>query len=246
MWAATRMRCRFNGELFKSGTSISSNHRFQRQRFMSALVFNIPRREEWSGTDFAISRRPFSSAEAKVLPGHSMDHPPVKVALYQYSICPFCNRVKTILDYIGNDVLTVEHIEVNPLTKYEIQPWKKLYRKVPIATVQEEAIFGSDEIIQKVLEQPVVRSSLEQRWQASSSSPLTWEQFTTSNQEWVGFSTEDLAVWLYPNMCRTWKDSYRAFDYIHEKQFSRMQRFLIQSIGSLVRISTCEDVRFLL
>jgi glutaredoxin len=224
MWAPTRIRRLFNAGSVKCVSIIASNHQCQDRRFISALVFDSHRRKEC-----------FSSG---VVPLSSMNHPPVNITLYQYAICPFCNRVKTILDYIGNDVLKVQHVEVNPLTKSEIQPWKKLYRKVPIATLHEEAIFGSDEIIQKILELPVVRSSLEQRWSASTTgtSPMTWEQFTTSNQEWVDFSSKELAVWLYPNMCRTWKDSYRAFEYVHDKQFSMMQRFLIQNIGSLVRI----------
>lgn len=232
MWGLNRIRCRFHAGRFKSETNVSSHRQFQGQWFIGALKFSS--REESSGAVVSPLIRRIST-ETNVIRDYSMNHPPVTISLYQYAICPFCNRVKTILDYIGNDVLRVKHVEVNPLTKSEIQLWKKLYRKVPIATVDEEAIFGSDEIIQKVLELPIVRSSLEHRWQTSSGFPMTWEQFTTSNQEWIDFSTKELAVWLYPNMCRTWKDSYRAFEYIHGKQFSTMQRFLIQNIGSLVR-----------
>ena len=43
---------------------------------------------------------------------------PDKIRLFQYAICPFCNRVKAFLDYVGMDYETVE---VNPLTKVEIK-----------------------------------------------------------------------------------------------------------------------------
>jgi glutaredoxin len=38
--------------------------------------------------------------------------------LYQYAICPFCNRVKSVLGYAG---VAYETVEVNPLTKAEIK-----------------------------------------------------------------------------------------------------------------------------
>lgn len=40
------------------------------------------------------------------------------IQLYQYAICPFCNRVKALLDYARIEYST---IEVNPLTKAEIK-----------------------------------------------------------------------------------------------------------------------------
>jgi Glutaredoxin len=40
------------------------------------------------------------------------------IELYQYAICPFCNKVKAFLDYAG---IAYQAIEVNPLTKFEIK-----------------------------------------------------------------------------------------------------------------------------
>jgi hypothetical protein len=39
------------------------------------------------------------------------------IQLFQYAICPFCNKVKALLNYAG---LPFESIEVNPITKAEI------------------------------------------------------------------------------------------------------------------------------
>lgn len=35
-------------------------------------------------------------------------------------ICPFCNKIKALLDLHG---LEYEMVDVNPLTKKEIKPW---------------------------------------------------------------------------------------------------------------------------
>jgi arsenate reductase-like glutaredoxin family protein len=217
----------------------------------------------------------FSTTAETMTTGKSSDKPiiPLHVQLYQYTICPFCNRVKTVMEYIGSDTISMQNIEVNPLTKSEIRPWKKVYTKVPIATIQassdsnydsnnhennthqEETIFGSDAIIQKILNDPIVRTKLQEKWQSPpqvgfSSNPMTWDEFaatSTSSSEWIQFATNELAVWLYPNMCRSWKDSYIAFGYVHDPHltFSAIQRFLIQNIGSLVR-PTCKKRSILL
>ena len=42
------------------------------------------------------------------------------ITLYQYNICPFCNKAKVLLNYVGLDY---EAVEVNPLTKAELKPW---------------------------------------------------------------------------------------------------------------------------
>jgi microsomal prostaglandin-E synthase 2 len=44
--------------------------------------------------------------------------PSIGPALAQ--ICPFCNKIKALLDLHG---LEYEMVDVNPLTKKEIKPW---------------------------------------------------------------------------------------------------------------------------
>jgi microsomal prostaglandin-E synthase 2 len=40
------------------------------------------------------------------------------VRLYQYAICPFCNKTKAVMDYAQ---VPYEAVEVNPLTKAELK-----------------------------------------------------------------------------------------------------------------------------
>lgn len=42
------------------------------------------------------------------------------LTLYQYEICPFCNKVKALLDLLAVPYTTVE---VNPMSKGELKPW---------------------------------------------------------------------------------------------------------------------------
>jgi hypothetical protein len=57
-----------------------------------------------------------SKRSSHVLADNQQQIPSVK--LYQYAICPFCNKVKAVLSYAGIDH---EVVEVNPLTKAEIK-----------------------------------------------------------------------------------------------------------------------------
>lgn len=73
----------------------------------------------------------------------------VYIELYSYAICPFCERTKALLDYLG---LRYSSIEVNPLTKSEIA-FSVDYKKVPIAVFldneidEKEVVNGSDKVI---------------------------------------------------------------------------------------------------
>ncbi len=71
-----------------------------------------------------------------------------EIILYQYKICPFCNRVKALLEYSN---LPFKSVEVNPLTKSEIS-FSKDHKKVPIAKINGEVVVDSANIINAVKE----------------------------------------------------------------------------------------------
>ena len=54
------------------------------------------------------------------------------VTLYQYDVCPFCNKVKAFLDYHN---IPYDVVEVNPLTKTEIKQFEHEWKKVPVLVV---------------------------------------------------------------------------------------------------------------
>jgi len=157
-------------------------------------------------------------------------HPP-SITLYQYAICPFCCKTKAFLGYLS---LTYEQVEVNPLTKKELNQLNdKSYRKVPVAIIDGVQVNGSDEIIQYLL-------SSSQR--ENKNLILSKEEFISS--PWVAFANDQLAPILYPNLCSTLSNSYRAFGYVHNvSDFSIPQRYLIQSLGSLAMYFAASKIK---
>jgi hypothetical protein len=129
----------------------------------------------------------------------------------------------------------------------------KDYKKVPIMTIGTNSYFGSDKIIQGLLEQPVVLRRLQDRWSGEDDGRMTPEKFSKSaapSSKWIAFSDNELAPLLYPNMCRTIGDAYAAFAYVNQvPEFSPLQRLAIRGIGSLAMYmaasrvkSTCANV----
>lgn len=61
----------------------------------------------------------------------SSDQKEDNITLYQFASCPFCNKVRTFLDYYG---MKYNIVEVDPLFKKEIKFSE--YKKVPIVVIQ--------------------------------------------------------------------------------------------------------------
>ena len=117
----------------------------------------------------------FSSTASSTPSTNSSIPSSIDVQLYQYAICPFCNRVKALLDYAGVPYQTTE---VNPLTKAEIKPWKDQHKQVPIATIDGAPVFESDYIIERLLEQPAIQKALEDRWQDNGQTTMTLDRLS--------------------------------------------------------------------
>lgn len=79
------------------------------------------------------------------------------VVLYQYTPCPYCNKVKAALDYFK---VPYQVVEVNPLTKKELKAITD-YNKVPFALVKGKHVRESTEIITEIQRQFVPERSQE-------------------------------------------------------------------------------------
>lgn len=121
--------------------------------------------------------------------------------------------------------LSYKVIEVNPLTKSEIKSFE--YSKVPILTLNEEKLYGSDKIVERLLEKNL---------KITSDSP--------SAKKWTNFAKEELAPLLYPNLCSSLSNSYKAFEYVHSvDSFSTLQKYSIQSVGSLAMYMAASKIK---
>lgn len=125
----------------------------------------------------------------------------------------------------------------------------KQYRKVPIATINDgddQPYFGSDKIIEGLLEKEAVQSRLKDRFRSKQMVAVDAKDTNElddllsnfsdgeSSKKWTTFATDDLAPLLYPNICRTFSDSYKAFGYVDDNadKFGVIDRIMIKGVGS--------------
>jgi microsomal prostaglandin-E synthase 2 len=116
------------------------------------------------------------------------------------------------------------------------------YKKVPIALIDGTQVNGSDDIVAALMNDPRVVASLEQKWNDS----MTLEDFTSSPSaiKWTAFANDELAALLYPNICKTWSDSYAAFAYVNNvPAFSTLQKLSIRGIGSLAMYLAASKIK---
>jgi microsomal prostaglandin-E synthase 2 len=158
-----------------------------------------------------ISRKFSTSCEAPLRQPSNLP----KITLYQYQICPFCNRVKAYLDYLQIDY---DSVEVNPLTKSELS-FSKDYKKVPIALFDDQAKRESSEIINYITEK------------LAKDVPKTF--FPDDTEKWSIWSEKRLAVYLYPNITRSYSESWECFSYANSvSTWSRPMQIATQVAGS--------------
>jgi microsomal prostaglandin-E synthase 2 len=146
----------------------------------------------------------------------SSSTPPSSITLYQYQICPFCNRVKAFLDY---NKLAYQTIEVNPVSKKEIK--FSGFKKVPVATIDNHTLEDSMKIIEYLRDSPLVTKEMK-----------IHELWTEDTEKWVRWSELKLAILLYPNITRTFGDSWKAFRYCGDvKTWSASERIVNRFLG---------------
>eukprot|EP00953_Heterococcus_sp_UTEX-ZZ885_P037510 19269-Heterococcus_DN1.PRE.3 len=164
---------------------------------------------------------------------------PADIMVYQYKICPFCNKLKAVMDYLGVPYQTTE---VNPLTKKEIK-FSKDYKKVPIVRLDGQFLQDSPAIVTALLQQLKTRGAISQQTLDSFASPeaLKWvclyalsctciSQLARHTADWAD---KQLAVLLFPNITRNFSESYQAFSYVQSvDSFSILDKFANQVLGS--------------
>lgn len=124
------------------------------------------------------------------------------ITVFEYKICPFCNKVKAYLDFLELDYTS---IEVNPLTKSEIK-FQKEFTKVPVAVLNGMTLGDSAGIIDKITEKINAGEFIVQK-------PAS-EFYAKDTAEWSEWADKKLAVMLYPNITRSMTESWECFGYI--------------------------------
>ena len=148
------------------------------------------------------------------------------MTLYQYAVCPFCNKVRATLDYY-NVPYTV--VEVNPLLKSEIK-WSKTYKKVPIVTLGGDTLTNSSDIMRGLKAEygrPGGRASL-------FGGGAAREAAEKEEAKWLRWVDDSLVHYLSPNIYRNATEAMQAFDYIvQEGNFGFWERTAARYSGAV-------------
>ncbi|GMI05365.1 hypothetical protein TrLO_g7650 [Triparma laevis f. longispina] len=148
--------------------------------------------------------------------------PSPTITLYQYRICPFCCKTKSLLTHLS---LPYTSIEVNPLTKSQFKNLESIgddtYKKVPVALINNERINGSNEIIDKILE-------------ISDKHDIITDDFINDeSMKWYNWCDTHLAVRIYPALTETFDSSLTAFSYLDNvSEFSTFEKLSAKYIGA--------------
>jgi microsomal prostaglandin-E synthase 2 len=176
--------------------SFDSSGSFRRYGLLDHLGFGNSTHPAVHGV---IPKMFFSAAAEAVQPAELLrpysNFNPKDVVLYQYEACPFCNKVKALLDYYD---IPYKVVEVNPMNKKEIK-WSD-YKKVPILVVDGEQMVDSSDIISKLFQRihPGIGSSIPH----------------DEEMKWRGWVDNHLVHVLSPNIYRTAAEAIESFDYI--------------------------------
>lgn len=136
--------------------------------------------------------------------------------LYQYTACPFCWKVKAILDKLQ---IPFEEVEVEPMKKKELS-FSKDYKKVPLFVDSDGTVVADSNEIMRYLDKRYATKSL----------------FSDSKREKDLFDlSEKFAFALPPVIYKTLLGSWRAFAYISQvSSFPFWQKGFIRLFGSIV------------
>ena len=141
-----------------------------------------------------------------------------KVVLYQYKICPFCSRVKSLLDYMD---VPYDSVEVSPLTKSQLS--FTTHKKVPVAKIDNNIIAESADIISYLLDPKKFPQGIK----------LSKSFLPDDSEQWTLWSEKKLAVMLYPNITRTYNESWECFNYTSSvTSWSYPERKLTHILGA--------------
>lgn len=139
---------------------------------------------------------------------------PAAVTLYQYEVCPYCCKVKAVLDL---HKIPYKVVEVNPLTKAELS-WST-YKKVPVVKLGEEVLVDSSAIISRLAaEVEGVGGAVEKKkaWFGSATAPAN-PDFSPEVVRWRKWVDDVFVKVLTANIYRSWDESFQTFKYITDQ-----------------------------
>lgn len=157
----------------------------------------------FSGSAAVISK--YKAQQLTLCSGVASATSPSNITLYEYKICPYCNKVKAYLDFLKVDYKSVE---VNPLTKSEIKFQKEL-TKVPVFVNNDVTLGESADIIARI-----TKDISEGKLTVTNKPNIDF--YPADTQEWSDWADKKLAVTVYPNITRSYQESLECLSYIDD------------------------------
>lgn len=153
---------------------------------------------------------------------------PLDIVIYQYDICPFCNKVKAVMDYLKIPYTT---IEVDPVSKTQLKTLPVAYKLVPASLINGDQVNDSKVILSTVLQLATENNLITP---AQIKQLQQGDKGAESVSKWLEWSDKQLAVLIFPNITATLSESLQAFGYIqHVKEWSVLQRAYLHFAGGL-------------
>ncbi len=142
------------------------------------------------------------------------------IKLYQYEVCPYCCKVKAVLDY---KKIPYEKIEVNPMTHEELEgvPGAIEHDKVPVLVDGDKVVFESNDIIKYLDKKYPNRAVFHQEKQIEE-------------EKWMTYADEELVQMLPANIYRTLPEALHSFKYITKVgKFPAWKRYYMALGGAI-------------
>ncbi|XP_069134039.1 prostaglandin E synthase 2-like [Argopecten irradians] len=251
---------RNNKTLFRLGSSsrfyssASSDPRVSRSKWTGRIIGIGVLTATAFGVGYGLRNTTVQAEEDDVIPDNvkpsrevriPTDNSGMKLVLYQYQTCPFCCKLRALLDYYG---LSYDVVEVNSVFRSEIK-WSK-YKKVPILVFkadnkQEQIQLNDSSVVMSILytylldpSKPVslIKSFYPEEevfdevkkknvkdfsnkysimYQEDASDGRTGEQ-QLEERKWRAWTDKTLVHMLSPNVYRTPTEALQAFRYFSD------------------------------
>ncbi|KAI6205263.1 hypothetical protein M3Y94_00772600 [Aphelenchoides besseyi] len=225
----------------------------------SVLVLGEKEKSDWTAIHPVVLKDGQKLARKVVSP---VDKLGLDLRLYQYQTCPYCSKVRAMLDYYG---FSYEVVEVNPVTRSQLK-FAKGYRKVPVVTTSklEEKMIESSQIMSILYSFLILKNrSLEDiatmypkhEAQEGGKTVTTFPnkfyimredqqlnqtemQSAREEREWREWVDNHFIHIISPNVYRTWGESletFRYFDKVGEwkRNFPAWERHLAVYMGAM-------------
>ncbi|CAJ0943198.1 unnamed protein product, partial [Mesorhabditis belari] len=190
------------------------------------------------------------------------DHTGLKLRLYQYQSCPFCCKIRALLDYYG---FSYDIVEVNPVSKKELSGTNG-YKKVPVLRLHDSTYLMESSLImsqlatflqnekrsiEEIIDMYPAIDSFDENGKAIKKHPNKYFTMLEKNlspaelakqreeREWREWVDEHFIHLISPNVYRSMEESLETFKSFEvagewERIFSHIERIFAVALGATV------------